>query len=114
MADFAAGWKLDPEWVWVLEQDEGICGFILASPCHGIAIIMVVKMKQGFGRFLPRLMRGFMKGCQDRGIKGYMSYVNANNDAQLQLLRIAKKAKALVFPWTVVCFGGRIEDAAKW
>lgn len=114
--EFPDGWVFDKEWVWVALADrENIpMAAIIASPCHSIVLIHRVWVSKGNGKTLLPLFRRFFKDCMYRRFRGYMSYVNVSKEEQLRLLRIATKAGAQVVTQPLLCFGGKLEDAARW
>ena|SRR5208283_1337761 len=82
--------QLDPQWVWVAERRGQIVGCIVASPCHGVALIWRLYSKTGADCLLP-MCRRFMADCRKRGVKGYMTFVDLNIPAQSKLQRLLKR-----------------------
>lgn len=114
--EFPPGWRFDREWVWVALADREnvpVAG-VIASPCHGIVLIHRVWVSKGYGKALVPLLRRFIRDSVRRGFRGYMSHVNVAKDEQLRLLRIASKAGAQVVTQALLCFGGKLEDLARW
>ena len=111
---FAEEWEFDAEWTWVLERDGEIVGMLLGAPCHGIAQMIMLKVLPGNESSAIKLIRAFLRDCLSRGFKGYMVHLNHDSSAQYKLMRIARKAGALVLPYKIVCVGGKLEEAAKW
>jgi hypothetical protein len=111
---FPMDWRFDADWTWVALVDGVIRGYILAGAVQGVVMVMVVKTEDKHTVVLPRLFRVFLKDCLTRGYTGWMTHLRQDNPAQAKLLRIAKKTGSVVFPWSITCVGGRIEDAARW
>ena len=111
---FPVDWKFDSEWLWVAAEGDAVAGVIMAAPCHGTVIIQAVYVEDGRGMLMLQLFRAFLKDCLDRGFKAYMAYTRSNDETQQTLLTLAKRAKAVVFPQPMLCFGGTLEDAARW
>ena len=106
--------NFDCDWSWVALVDGVIRGYILAGAVQGVVIVMVVKAADKHQVVLPKLFRTFLRDCLARGYTGWMTYLNHDKPEQGKLKRIAKKAGAIVFPFRIVCVGGRISDAARW
>ena len=81
--------QLDPQWVWVAERHGQIEGCIVASPCHGVALVWRVTALRG-GVLLP-LLRQFMRDCRTRGMMGYMTLVDSAVPSQAKLRRIVER-----------------------
>lgn len=111
---FPMDWRFDADWSWVALVDGVIRGYILAGAVQGVVMVMVVKAEDKHTVVLPKLFRVFLRDCLARGYTGWMTYLNHDKPEQGKLKRIAMKAGAIIFPYRVVCVGGRIEDAARW
>jgi hypothetical protein len=111
---FPLEWNFDCDWSWVALVDGVIRGYILAGTVQGVVMIMVIKAEDKHTVVLPRLLRTFLRDCLSRGYTGWMVHLNHEKPEQGKLMRIAKKAGAIIFPFKIVCVGGRIEDAARW
>lgn len=114
--EFPEGWRFDREWVWVAIEDRPDIpvGGIIASPCHGIVLIHRVWVAKGNGKLLLPLLRRFVRDSMERGYRGYMSHVNVAKKEQAKLLRIAARGGAQVVTQALLCFGGKLEDLARW
>lgn len=105
--EFEAGFdqlgQLDRQWAWVCERGGEITGLLLASPCHGVALVWKVAMKEG-ERSLLRLLRTFVRDIRQRGLKGYMTWVDPKIERQNKLRRIMEHAggKAAIDSLTLV------------
>lgn len=91
-ADFEAGFdqlgQLDPSWVWIAERRGRMIGCIVASPCHGVALIWRVVSKDGC--LLP-MLRQFMRDCKTRGLRGYMTLIDEKVKEQKKLQGIIER-----------------------
>ena len=100
-AFFEAGFdqlgQLDPQWVWVAERRGQIVGCIVSSPCHGVALIWRLVALPESNCLLP-MCRRFMADCRKRGLKGYMTWTNSENETQNHLQRIIKRIGGEVAP----------------
>lgn len=87
--DFDAGFdrlgQLDPSWVWIAERRGQMVGCIVASPCHGVALIWRVVSR---GNCLLPLLRQFMRDCHTRKLKGYITLLDGDVKEQRKLQRI--------------------------
>lgn len=102
---FAHLGALDPSWCWVVERGGAIEGCLLASPCHGTALIWRLVLIPGAPlSSLTRLLRAFLRDCRARGLAGYMTLVDEGVDAQGKLKKIMERAGAKVAArgWTLM------------
>jgi len=113
-AGFPLEWNFDHDWTWVAVLNGEIVAYLLAGAIQGVVMLMVVKSKDKHSIVLPRLFRTFLKDCLARGYAGWMTHLNHDKPEQGKLLRIAKRTGAIIFPYRIVCVGGRIADAARW
>lgn len=112
---FPAEWQFDPYWTWVVVVDDKIVGFMLGAPVHGVVLFVAVTVLQGHGRMILRLLRACIRDCQSRGFRGWLTYLNRDKKEQMKLLSVAQRTRgAVVFPYQVVCLGGRLDAAARW
>lgn len=97
--------QLDPSWVWIVERDGKIEGTLLASPCHGTAIIWrLALVPDAPVSSLFKLLRQFLRDCRARKLKGYMTLVDPCVDTQDKLRRVMQRAGAKVAAegWSLV------------
>jgi hypothetical protein len=87
--------RLDHNWVWIAERRGQIEGCIVASPCHGVALIWRLVSFAGSAGMLP-LCRRFMKDCKARGIRGYLTLVDPEVKTQARLMRVILRGKGKV------------------
>ena len=111
---FPCDWNFDRKWTWVAVVDQEIVGYLLAGEIQGIVMLMMVRSKDRHTVVLPKLFRTFLKDSLARGFTGYMVHFNTEKPEQMKLLRIAKRTGAIVFPFKIVCVGGKIADAARY
>lgn len=81
--------QVDEEWVWVAESGDRLVGCIMASPCHGTAIVWRVVSRDTIT--LLKLLRFFLKECKTRGLRGCMAMIDPQIDAQRKLKSIMVK-----------------------
>jgi L-amino acid N-acyltransferase YncA len=90
--------QIDHEWVWVLERDGKIAGILVASPCHGAAMIWRVVVSPGSSQMaLGRLLRAFLRDCRKRGVKGYLTFVSLSREPEKRLASILEHAGGKIF-----------------
>ena len=97
---------IDPDWVWVVHEEERIVGMLIAAPCHGIVMIWRIKMaKSASPTSLLRLFRTFIKDIRRRRCLGYMAMVDVTRPEEQALMRIAFRAKGLLMPsaYSMIC-----------
>lgn len=99
-AEFAVGFdqiaEIDANWCWVIERVATIEGCLLASPCHGAAVIWRLVMPVENVSGLRLLLRTFMRDCRARGLKGYITLVDSGIDTQGKLKKLMERAGAKV------------------
>jgi hypothetical protein len=84
--------QLDPEWIWVTEFAGELTGILMASPCHGMAIIWRLQIIPGLpSTNLLRMLRVFKSTLHKRGFKGYMVIVDETREEESSLARIVTK-----------------------
>lgn len=85
--------QIDYEWVWVVERQGTIRGALVASPCHGVALIWRLYLEKGEPiSSLTKLLRVFLKDIRRRHLKGYITWVDASNKMQGKLKKIIEMA----------------------
>jgi hypothetical protein len=85
--------QLDPDWVWVLAQDEKIKGVLIASPAHGVAMIWRITVAKDASQMaLFKLLRAFLRDARSRGLRGYLTIVSPSSESQKRLTGIFEKA----------------------
>lgn len=88
--------KLDPEWVWIADRLGTPVGCLVASPCHGVAIVW--RLVSQDGRCLWRLLHSFNRSLHGRGYVGYMTMLDPEIPMQVRLQRLITRS------------GGRVAD----
>lgn len=111
---FPSDWEFDPEWTWVAVEADEIVAFMLGAPCHGVAQMIMLSARKGFGTVLPRVLRAFLRDCSERGFRGYMVHLNHDKPEQYKLMKIAQRAGGIVLPSRIICVGGKIVDAMRY
>jgi len=86
----------DPNWVWVVEDGDSVCGMIIASPCHGVVLLLRVKMSDGApATALTTLLRKLFADVRARGYFGYMTFLGIS-DTEKRLMRLVRRTSGLV------------------
>ena len=83
--------KLDHPWVWVVERHGEIEGVLVASPCHGMAMIYRL-MCDGPVSSLTKLLRGFLRDIRQLGFVGYMTFLDPERKVERKLMKVIKRA----------------------
>ena len=84
--------KIDPNWIWILESQGEIRGILVASDCHGCAFVWRLVVSPGMGNVaVIRLLRRFAMDIRERGLKGYLTLLSAENDTETRLKGIVEK-----------------------
>jgi hypothetical protein len=85
--------QLDRDWIWILESQREIKGILLACPCHGAAFIWRIAIEHDVDNVgVVRLLRRFLSDLKKRGVKGYLTIVDAQVATQKRLARVIEKA----------------------
>lgn len=113
-SEFPKDWEFDPEWAWIAVKDGEQVGFLLGAPCHGTALMIMLKAIHEEEWIVGPLLRTFFKDCMARGFKGYMVHFNHDSPKQYRLKRIAQKAGAIILPHKIIAAAGKLSDAARW
>ena len=86
--------KLNTDWIWVAEQDGLIRGVLVAAPCHGVAMIYRLALMPGTPlSTLTALLRKFLADLRERGVVGYLTFLDPESKIQGKLKRIIERAK---------------------
>jgi hypothetical protein len=89
--------KLDPDWVWLSLESNRVVGCLTAAPCHGIIIILRVKMdKNAPPTALRRLLRTCFHDAKQRGFDGYMTWFSEDAEDERILMTIARNSGGLI------------------
>jgi hypothetical protein len=90
--------QLDPDWVWVLDVDGTIKGILVASPCHGAAMIWRIVVAPGSSQAaLLRLLRAFLRDCRKRGLRGYLTFISLSREPEKRLAAILEHSGGRIF-----------------
>jgi hypothetical protein len=89
--------KLDPDWVWLSLERDRVVGVLTAAPCHGVIIVLRVKMDPNAPRTaLRRLLRTCFHDAKQRGFDGYMTWFAEDSEDERILMTIARNSGGLV------------------
>lgn len=97
--------KLDREWIWVVEEAGSIRGVLVAAPCHGVAMIYRLALLPGTPvKHLILLLRTFLADLRNRGIEGYLTFLDPESKIQAKLQRVIERAggKQVLAPHVVM------------
>lgn len=87
----------NPDWIWVSLDSGSVVGVLTAAPCHGVIIILRVKMASNAPRTaLRRLLRTCFADCKQRGYQGYMTWFAEDSEDERILMTIARSSGGLV------------------
>ena len=89
---------LDGEWIWIVVDTGGTTlGMLAACCCHGLAMILRVKMLPAAPpTMLLRLLRGAFADFRSRGLIGYLSWYTESRIEEAVLRDIALRFGGLV------------------
>lgn len=84
--------QLDYDWIWLLESGHEIKGILVASPCHGCALVWRLVVSPDAGTVaVVRLLRRFARDIRERGLKGYLTLLSPQKDTETRLKAIVEK-----------------------
>lgn len=84
--------RIEPEWVWVYEQDGNIKGCLWASPCHGIVHLLGIRALPDVGKgWLYTLFKRAIADVKERGYSGVMVFLEVGRPIDLKLARLAER-----------------------
>lgn len=100
---------VDRRWIWLAEHNEEIIGCLIAAPCHGIAMIIRVKMVEGAPRSaLLILLRQFFADLRERSYEGFMSWYDESSEDEKALRDIAEKFNGIIVARPGVAIASRL------
>lgn len=98
--------RLDHNWVWVAEHNGVVVGFLIACECHGLALVLRIRMEREAPNYaLNTLVRRFAGDVLDRGCFGWMSFFEMQSDIDKRLLLLARSMNGAIMgrPMVAVC-----------
>ncbi|HEV2521035.1 MAG TPA: hypothetical protein VGT24_01530 [Candidatus Acidoferrales bacterium] len=100
----------DLDWVWVMEGEQGIAGYLMITPCHGTVMVLRAKKVSGAPKsWFLSCLRAAIAECSARGYKAWIMPMTFENENCQQLYRIARRfATTQAKPRVMVMMGGRI------
>lgn len=100
----------DPDWVWMCEGEQGIAGYLMASPCHGmVMMVRAIKVTGRPANWLLSCIRQARRECAERGYEGWFMPLAVTNDTDQSIFRIARRfASVELEPRVMVTIGGKI------
>lgn len=110
---FPQVWEFDSDWTWVAERDGEMVATLFAGLCQGIVFVLMIRSIDKHKSVVMKLIREASADCLARGHKAYMIYFNLQEENQVKLMRIAKKAGAVILPHASVCVGGEFNKVVR-
>lgn len=103
--------NVDPDWVWVVEGEDGkIAASLFAAPAHGTAILLRLNARDGANPYLVRrLLRAVLQSLKDRGYSMFFSFLDATKVDELKLARIAQRYGCQIVSFSGYIACGRIK-----
>jgi hypothetical protein len=103
------------DFVWVAEKGGKIIGILMAAPCHGVIFFVRLRTeKDAPPMAVTLLFRKCVRDCQERGFKGYFTYVDPSIEAERKFIPICRKAGGAQITSLQVGLVGRLGDAARY
>lgn len=100
----------DRSWVWVCEGEQGIAGYLMAAPCHGmVMMVRAIKVTGDPPSWLLSCIRAAKREISDRGYKGWFMPLTLVRDTDEAILKIARRfAQIEIEPRVMILVGGKI------
>lgn len=93
------GNHLDPDWVWVLESDYGICAACVGAPMHGVLFLARIASTPDAPPMWPRLLlEAVFEDAKERGLEGMWTILDASRKEERRLGTILTRAGGNVIP----------------
>lgn len=100
---------------WVAEHDGRIIGILMAAPCHGLVFLVRVKIKDKAPIATASLLfRKCVRDCNERGFKGYLTYIDPQRESERRMIPICRKAGGFQIQDVQVGLVGSFEKAARY
>lgn len=101
---------LDTYWTWVVENEVGLIGVLVASPVYGMVLILKLNMhSQAPNTAIVLLLRKFLEEIKARSMKGYLVWFDQDRPEEKRLLTIAQKAGE-TFCFNATLLAGKIPE----
>jgi hypothetical protein len=90
--------KLDGNWIWVVEMEHNIVGYLIAAPVHGAALLLRLRLDVDVPKWaLIPLLRRFFRDCRSRGMNGFFGYFDMQSDIENRLAMLVAKVEGKVW-----------------
>ena len=106
---------VDHDWIFVAEDDTCIQGMLMATPAHGLVILMrCVVRDTAPATTLVRLLGGVLRELAHRGYYLWVTVLDPTTPAEREIYRIARKWGGQQWPSpTVVMTGLTVHNRRK-
>lgn len=105
--------KLDPNWVWVVDEGGEITGALIASPCHGIVALWRIVSRPGSSPVnVRKVLRKFFVDIRERGYLGCIVFLDPLNETEAKLARFAKRVGGKTVGGLHMVWAGKIPKEA--
>lgn len=89
--------SLDPDWIWVLESDYGICAACIAASTHGALFLLRIAATDEAPPMWPRLLlKAVIEDAKERGVKGLWTILDMTRKEERRLARILERAGGIL------------------
>jgi hypothetical protein len=89
----AGSLSLDHDWVWVAVADDRIIGFLAACACHGVALVVRIRMDENAPvSALIVLLRRFFRDARNRGLKGFIVFLDSKEPIEQRISFVMRRA----------------------
>lgn len=106
------GLPLQPEWVWIVEYRGRKVAVLFTTNAHGLLILLRMAATQGAPKTWPMvLLPQVFAIAKARGCKGYYTFLDDRQPAEVKLMRIVIKTDGGLLPasgaWAVGSFAAQ-------
>lgn len=103
--------RIDPEWQWVLVEDDKVKAQLLCCNAHGVLMMLrITALPDAPEGWALKLFRKVLSDCADQGMLGYMTFLSDATKPERRLLTIAARQGAYVVPVSGSWIAGRMEN----
>lgn len=93
--------ELDPEWVWVLENRGRRVAILFTANAHGLLILLRIGATQNAPKTWPMILfPQVFATAKARGCKGYYTFLDDRQGAEVKLMRIVLRNGGRLLPAT--------------
>lgn len=91
--------ELDPDWVWVVEHRSRRVAILFTANAHGLLILLRIGATRNAPRTWPMILfPQVFATAKARGCKGYYTFLDDRQEAEVKLMRIVLRSGGQLLP----------------